>query len=303
MTATARDCRLEILSPGPLATVQDLGRPGWSHLGVSASGAADPDSLALANRLIGNPENTAAIEATWGGLRIRLHCRHRNGTPSATYIALTGAPCPATVNGRPVALNGPIPLNDTDTLALGTPQRGLRTYLAIRGGLQPPPALGSRSTDLLSGTGPAPLQPGTHLPVGPPTAAMPGVDLAPRNPPPQEFTLRVWPGPRDDWFDTTSLNTLFTAQWQATNHTNRIGIRIEGPTLIRTRNTELPAEGMVPGALQVPPNGKPVLFLTDHPVTGGYPVIAVVHHTDLPLAGQIPPGAHIRFRPHHNPPT
>ncbi|MEU1600465.1 biotin-dependent carboxyltransferase family protein [Streptomyces sp. NPDC005708] len=288
---------LEVLAPGPLTTVQDLGRPGWAHLGVSASGAADTASLTLANRLVGNPENAAALEITFGGLQARLRCRRPDNTPTVRYLALTGAPCPATVNDRPVSLNAPVPVGDNDVLALGTPASGLRTYLAVRGGLTPPATLGSRSTDLLSGTGPAPLRPGDTLPVGEPVSPMPGVDLAPRSAPPAEFVLRVWPGPRDDWFEQASLTNFFTARWEATSNSNRVGIRLTGPALRRSRTGELPAEGMVRGALQVPPNGQPVLFLADHPVTGGYPVIGVVHQADLPLAGQISPGVSIRFRP------
>ncbi|MFI2410333.1 biotin-dependent carboxyltransferase family protein [Streptomyces sp. NPDC018947] len=295
-SAAATGSRLEILEPGPLATVQDLGRPGWAHLGVSGSGAADKDSLALANRLVGNPAHAAGIEATFGGLRVRVHCRTPSGTPSVTYAVLTGAPCPAAVDGRYVGINAPFPLCDGQVLRLGVPASGLRTYLAVRGGLDAPQVLGSRSTDLLSGIGPQPLRGGDRLPVGRPVLPFPAVDLAPRTAPPREFTLRVIRGPRDDWFDEASYTTLLDARWEATSRSNRIGIRLDGPALTRVRDTELPAEGMVAGALQVPPNGKPVLFLTDHPVTGGYPVIAVVDAADLPLAGQIPPGAAVRFR-------
>ncbi|MEU6579090.1 biotin-dependent carboxyltransferase family protein [Streptomyces sp. NPDC046805] len=289
---------MEILAPGPLATVQDFGRPGWSRLGLSSSGAADFRSLALANRLVGNTEDAAGIEATWGGLRIRAHCRRVDGRTSIVYVSLTGAPCPIDVNGRPAAWCGPIALRDGDVLTLGAPTSGLRTYLAVRGGLAVPPVLGSRSTDLLSGTGPAPLAAGDRLAVGQPVAPMPGVDLAPCTAPPEQFLLRVWPGPRSDWFTQASLRELLTASWQATSRSNRVGLRLSGPPLTRCREEELPAEGMVSGALQVPPSGQPVLFLTDHPVTGGYPVVAVVHGDDLPLAGQIPPGASIRFRLH-----
>ncbi|WP_373996238.1 biotin-dependent carboxyltransferase family protein [Streptomyces sp. 6-11-2] len=295
-TAPATGSCLEVLAPGPLATVQDLGRPGWAHLGVPGSGAADRDSLALANRLVGNPQDAAGIETTFGGLRVRVHCRTPSGAPSVLYAALTGAPCPATVDGRSVPVDAPFPLHDGQTLHLGVPGTGLRTYLAVRGGLDTPLLLGSRSTDLLSGIGLRPLRTGDRLPVGRPVLPFPGVDLAPRTAPPREFTLRVVRGPRDDWFDDASYAALLGARWEATSRSNRIGIRLDGPALTRVRDGELPAEGMVPGALQVPPNGRPVLFLTDHPVTGGYPVIAVVDAADLPLAGQIPPGAAVRFR-------
>ncbi|MFD5752770.1 biotin-dependent carboxyltransferase family protein [Streptomyces sp. NPDC127033] len=287
---------LEILAPGPLTTVQDLGRPGWAHLGVTASGAADTASLTLANRLLGNPENTAALEITLGGLRARIHSRGPDGTPGVLHLALTGAPCPVRLGGVAAGMNAPVAAADGHVLELGPPSSGLRTYLAVRGGLDVPPTLGSRSADLLSGLGPPPLTAGELLAVGPAAGPLPGVDLAPCAAPPREFTLRVVPGPRDDWFDARSRETLYRARWEATSRSNRVGVRLAGPALVRGRHDELPAEGMVRGALQVPPNGLPILFLADHPVTGGYPVIGVVHADDLSLAGQLPPGAAVRFR-------
>lgn len=289
---------LEILAPGPLTTVQDLGRPGWAHIGVTASGAADRDALTLANRLIGNPEGAAALEATFGGLRLRLRARGPGGTPSVRYVALTGAPCPARLDdGRMLAPNTPTAVYDGQVLELGAPTSGLRTYVAVRGGIDVEPSLGSRATDLLSGLGPAPLTAGDLLPVGAPGGPMPGVDLAPRPALPDDITLRVVPGPRDDWFDPASVRTLYRQPWEATSRSNRVGIRFDGPPLTRVREGELPAEGMARGSLQVPPNGLPVLFLADHPVTGGYPVIGVVHAADLSLAGQIRPGGRVWFRP------
>ncbi|MFE3826613.1 biotin-dependent carboxyltransferase family protein [Streptomyces sp. NPDC059092] len=287
---------LEILAPGPLTTVQDLGRPGWAHLGVTTSGAADTASLTLANRLLGNPEDSAALEITLGGLRARIRSRRADGTPTVLYLALTGAPCPVRLDGRPAGMNAPIAVTDGQLLELGPPASGLRTYLAVRGGLDVPPVLGSRSADLLSGLGPPPLTAGDTVPLAPATGSMPGVDLAPCADPPREFTLRVVPGPRDDWFDEASRRALYRERWEATSRSNRVGVRLDGPALVRAGYGELPAEGMVRGALQVPPNGRPILFLADHPVTGGYPVIGVVHTDDLPLAGQLPPGAAVRFR-------
>ncbi|MEW9519708.1 biotin-dependent carboxyltransferase family protein [Streptomyces tubercidicus] len=287
---------LEILAPGPLSTVQDLGRPSWSHLGVPSSGAADPSSLALANRLLGNPENAAALEITYGGLRARLLSRRPDGTRSVLYTVLTGAPCPARLDGRPIAMNAPVPVLDGQCLELGVPTAGLRTYLAVRGGLDVPFTLGSRSADVLSQLGPPPLITGDVVPVASPAGPMPGVDLAPCAEPPSTFVLRVVPGPRDDWFDEASVAALYSERWEADSRSNRVGVRLSGPVLKRHKAGELPAEGMVRGALQVPPNGQPVLFLADHPVTGGYPVIGVVHAEDLSLVGQLPPGAAVRFR-------
>jgi biotin-dependent carboxylase-like uncharacterized protein len=283
---------LTVEATGPLTTVQDAGRRGWAHLGVTGSGACDPGSLARANRLVGNPPGAAGLEVTLGGLRLRA------AGPGVTWVALCGAPAPARAGGRPAPLAAPVALRDGDVLALGVPARGLRTYVAVRGGVAVPPVLGSRATDLLSGLGPAPLRPGDRLPVGVPGRPFPAADLAPAPAlPDREFRLRVLPGPRDDWFPATAWRTLVGARWTATSRSNRVGVRLAGPALTRSRGGELPAEGMVPGALQVPPNGQPVLFLADHPVTGGYPVIGVVCDADLPLAGQIPPGAAVLFTP------
>ncbi|TDC27993.1 biotin-dependent carboxyltransferase family protein [Streptomyces sp. 8K308] len=281
---------LEIVATGPLATVQDRGRPGWAELGVPRSGAADGPALALANRLVGNAPDAAGVEVTFGGLQVRARGR------GVWYAAVTGAPGAVTVDGVPAPFAAPLALRDGAVLELGPPTSGLRSYLAVRGGVDVPPVLGSRATDLLSGLGPAPLRTGDTLPVGEPAGPLPRVDAAPCSAPPKEFLLRVLPGPRDDWFPAGAVELLCAARWTATSEGNRVGIRLSGPELRRERDGELPAEGMVAGALQVPPNGQPVLFLADHPVTGGYPVIAVLHGADLPLAGQIPPGAAVRFR-------
>jgi biotin-dependent carboxylase-like uncharacterized protein len=284
---------IEILEPGPLGTVQDLGRPGHAALGVGASGAADRGSLRLANRLVGNPEGTAGLELTLGGLRARFE--------RPAIVALTGAPCPARVDARAVDMNGPIDVPAGATLTLGAPQEGLRTYLAVRGGIAVPPVLGARCTDLLSGIGPDPLRAGTRLPIGDEAVGFPVVDLAPRPgyAQPPVPALRIVPGPRDDWFAPGALAALCAAEYEVTAQTNRVGTRLDGPPLRRAAEAraELPPEGMVAGALQVPPDGRPILFLADHPVTGGYPVLAVVADADLDRAAQLRPGDRVRFRP------
>ncbi|GLZ05786.1 allophanate hydrolase [Actinomadura sp. NBRC 104412] len=280
---------IEVVRPGPLATVQDLGRPGHAHLGVPRSGAADERALRLANRLVGNPEGTAAIEFTLGGGAVRF----RGGA----WVALTGAPVPVRVGGRSCGMNAPCYVDPGDTVELGLPREGLRSYLAVRGGLAVEPILGSRSTDLLSGLGPAPLSPGDRLPIGPTTGLDEiQVDVAPSPALPEVPELRLLPGPRDDWFTPESLATLTSEPYEVTSESNRVGVRLNGPTLTRARHGELSSEGMVTGALQVPPNGLPILFLTDHPTTGGYPVIAVIATRDIPAAAQLRPGQRIRFR-------
>lgn len=289
------ECRVvEVLATGPLTTVQDLGRPGHAHLGVGRSGAADRGAFRLANRLVGNPESAAALEVTFGGLRVRAH--------GDLLVALTGAPCPAVVTGpggrtREIGHRSVERLPGGATLRLGTPARGLRTYLAVRGGLDVPRVLGSRSTDVLAGLGPARPEPGMLLPVGAPPAAFPAADLAPvAELPAGDLVLDVLAGPRDDWFVPSALGALCGEPYEVTVESDRVGMRLRGPRLDRARDGELPPEGMVPGALQVPPSGQPTLFLADHPVTGGYPVIAVVRSRHVDRAAQARPGQRIRFR-------
>jgi biotin-dependent carboxylase-like uncharacterized protein len=193
-------------------------------------------------------------------------------------------------------MNGPIHVRTGQTLEIGMPAAGLRTYLAVRGGIDVPPVLGSRATDTLSGVGPTRPATGTRLPVGRAVDGYPVVDLAPVRGFPDETVLRIIPGPRDDWFSPAALTTLCSARYEVTADSNRVGARLDGPALERAIHREMPSEGMVAGALQVPPNGQPVLFLADHPVTGGYPVIAVVTDQDIDRAAQLRPGQSVRFR-------
>ena len=280
---------LTVLSPGPLTTVQDRGRAGWASIGVTRSGAADRAAAALANRLVGNDDAAAVLEVTAGGLRVRAG--------RTLLVAVTGAPAPVTVDGRAAPALAPLPLRPGQALALGVPPAGLRSYLAVRGGIDVPPVLGSRSTDTLSGLGPEPLRAGDELRVGSPSGAEPIVDVAPVRARSEEPVLRVLPGPRRDWLAAGAWTALTSADWAVTADSNRVGLRLSGPELARARTDELPSEGLVPGAVQVPPDGAPVLFLADHPVTGGYPVLAVVTTDDLPAAAQLRPGDRVRFRP------
>ncbi len=280
---------VEVVATGPLSTIQDLGRPGLAEIGVGTSGAADRGSLRLANRLCGNDESAAAIEVTLGGLAVRARCD--------LVLAVTGAPCPVTVNRRGEAPNSVLRVPQGAEVRLGTPDRGLRSYLAVRGGIAVEPVLGSRSTDVLSGLGPEPLRPGAFLPVGTPTHGHPPIDVAPVRPPGKnEITLDIVAGPRDDWFTADALSTLTGRPFDVTADSDRVGMRLDGPELTRRDTAELPSEGMVAGALQVPPTGRPTLFLADHPSTGGYPVIAVVRSAHVDTAAQARPGQRIRFR-------
>jgi biotin-dependent carboxylase-like uncharacterized protein len=269
---------IEIVAPGPFATVQDLGRPGYAALGVARSGAFDRAALRLANRLVGNPDGAAAAEVTLGGLIMRL-------VDPAT-VAFTGAACA----GAP-DWNAAVTLAAGATVALETPREGLRSYLAVRGGIAVEPVLGSSSTDTLSGLGPAPLRAGDRLPIGAARGSVVGASAAaPRRTP----DLRVRFGPRDDWFTAAARHLLLDSGWTVRPDSDRVGIRLDGPPLERACTDELPSEPTLPGALQVPPDGRPILFGPDAPVTGGYPVIAVVDDPDP--AAQLRPGQTLRFR-------
>ncbi|SCG02572.1 biotin-dependent carboxylase uncharacterized domain-containing protein [Streptomyces sp. LamerLS-31b] len=283
------DRALVVVRPGMLTTVQDLGRPGYAHLGVPRSGALDPPAAALVNRLAGNGPDAAVLETTLDGCALRPR--------STVTVAVGGAPCPVTVGGRPAAWGAPVVVPAGELLEVGAVSAGVRGYVAVRGGIAVEPVLGSRATDLLSGLGPAPLAEGAVLPLGRPAGAPARLDTAPQPGPPAELVLRVAPGPRADWFTARGRYDLTARAYRVSPASNRIGLRTEGPALERAREGELPSEGMVLGAVQVPPDGRPVVFLADHPTTGGYPVIAVVHPPDLPAAAQARPGTPVRFVP------
>jgi len=284
-----------VLSSGLQTTVQDLGRAGHAALGVPGSGALDRGSLRRANRLAGNPADAAALENALGGLALEA--------VTDQVLAVTGACVPITIDGpaeaqRTIQTDTAFALLAGETLTLGAPTAGVRSYLAFRGGLDVPAVLGSRSTDTLSGIGPQPLVRGTRLGVlaAPPTSVVgaPGIPAAP----PAEVTeLRFVPGPRSDWFDAETMERFAGTTWTVTPKSNRIGLRLDGEPLERATTGELPSEGTATGSIQLPASGLPVLFLADHPVTGGYPVIGVVLPADLDRAAQLPAGAQIRFVP------
>ncbi|TNB76738.1 5-oxoprolinase/urea amidolyase family protein [Arthrobacter sp. BB-1] len=301
---------LRILSPGLQSLVQDLGRPGYGGLGVSAAGALDRSSLRRANRIVGNEPSAAVVETVAGGLRVQA--------VGDQVLAVTGAPAALTVvtpadvgakaestdgGGRPervreVPMATAFALLDGEILNVGAPQRGFRSYLAIRGGADAEAVLGSRSTDTMSGIGPSPLAPGQVLAAGAATSSnvVGNPELQPDFPDTGVTVLDVVPGPRDDWFDAAALESLCAQDWTVTPRSNRVGMRLDGEPLKRSRDGELASEGTVAGAIQVPPEGQPVLFLADHPITGGYPVVGVVVDHQLDLAAQVPIGGRIRFR-------
>jgi KipI family sensor histidine kinase inhibitor len=293
-TTTGAERRVEVMQPGPLTTVQDLGRAGLAHLGVPASGAADASSLRLANSLVGNEAGAACLEVTLGRLTLRFD--------SAAAIAVTGAPVPVIVGNEEFGTGTAVAVPAGSVLRLGAPATGLRSYVAIDGGIGIPPVLGSRSADCLSGLGPRPLRPGDWLPVERPRSPL-MKSLRPRPraigpvvPAAGTPELRVIAGPRDDWFGAAALDVLAAASFVVTPASNRTGLRLSGPGLHRSRPGELPSEGMAAGSIQVTHEGQLILLLADRPTTGGYPVIAVVVAADLGLAAQLRPGQQVLFR-------
>ncbi|MGW6917766.1 5-oxoprolinase subunit C family protein [Kitasatospora sp. NPDC054939] len=280
---------LEVVRPGPLTTVQDLGRRGVAHLGAPRAGALDEPALIAANRLVGNAPDTAGLETTLAGVALRAH--------GPVVVAVTGAPAPVRIDGRPAPWGAAVTVPAGALLDIGAATHGVRSYLAVAGGIAVPAVLGSRSADVLSGLGPAPLSVGDRLPVGAdgPTGGMAVPDLVPLPAPPAELVLRLRLGPRADWFEPASIAWLPREHYTVAPASNRIALRTEGPSITRARNGELPSEGMVTGAVQIPPDGRPVVFLADHPTTGGYPVIGVVPPTDLHAAAQARPGTPVRF--------
>lgn len=329
---------LTVVAAGPLSLVEDRGRPGLADVGVPRGGAADPDAARAANRLVGNAADAAVLEVVLGGLVVTFG--------ATTAVALTGAPAPADLDGRPVPHGVAVRVPAGATLALGTPPTGLRTWLAVRGGLDAAPVLGSRAHDQLSGLGPPPLRPGDVLPYAtafdglpaapdpltapdPPAAPDP---LAARSPdpvpaappadrdaprvrdahapqtappavvgpptvvaPPAVVDLPADDGPRLDHLDASGRAALRATVWTVSPASNRVAVRLDGPALTRAGAGELPSEGLVAGAVQVPHDGRPVLFGADHPVTGGYPVVAVLTRQGRARAAQLRPGDRVRL--------
>ena len=279
---------LEVVRPGPLTTVQDLGRPGHAHLGVPRAGAVDREALKLANRLVGNAEAAAGLECTLSGPALRFD--------EAGVVAVTGAQVPVRVDGEELEVNAAIDVPAGGLLDVGSATAGLRPYVAVRGGIETEPLLGSRSRDTLSALGPEPLAAGDRLATGAASGPRPAIAVAPVAPPSGRPVVRVTPGPRADWFGPGALDLLAGEEWTVSPQSNRSGTRLDGTPLPREHGGELRSEGMVEGAIQVRHSGLPLVLLADHPTTGGYPVIAVVLGEDLPAVAQARPGEKIRFR-------
>lgn len=280
----------DVVRAGALTTVQDNGRPGYAHLGVSRSGALDAPAHRLANRLVGNAEGASVLETTVTGVALRIG--------PACHFAVTGAWAPVFLDGRPAGWGVAVAAPPGATVEVGTATRGIRCYVAVSGSFAVPAVLGSRSTDVLSGLGPPALADGDRLALGDPRGGPAGVDMAPYPPPPgpgEEIVLRARLGPRQDWISAGSLDRLRRSAYVVAPDSNRVALRLNGVALRRCVHGELASEGMVTGAVQVPPDGQPIVLLADHPTTGGYPVVAVVHREDLGLCAQARPGTAVRI--------
>ena len=255
---------IEIVSWGLSGSLVDLGHRGRSWLGAPRGGAVDIAALSLANRLVGNPSDAVGVESS-GGLALRIL--------EPAMVAVAGAVTHCVVDdGPPLGWGSPVVLPSGATVRLGRPLVGMRTYVAVRGGL-----FGS-TTQL--GVGPDPRTP---------AATEPAPLWTPSD------TIAIWPGPRLDHFELDTWHRLLSFGFEVTD-TSRVGVRLRGPGLRSTGSASLPSEGVLEGAVQVPPDGRPIVMLADHPTTGGYPVVAVVNPDDIATVAQAAPGDHLRFR-------
>lgn len=265
---------LRVIAPGVATTLQDRGRPGHAAIGVGTSGTVDGELYALCNRLVGNHDGAAALE-TAGGLVVRVE--------TAAVVAVSSELAPRAAEAG-------------ETLSIAPAAGEQWAYLAVRGGFDADSVLGSRSRDTLAALGPPPPRAGDVLRLGPDPGLPIVADLAPRRERAANPRLRVWPGPRLDWLDRDSQERLWRDAWTVSHDVSRVGVRLDGAPLRREHDGELPSEGIVRGAIQVPPDGRPVVMLADHPTTGGYPVVGVVDGGDLAALVQARPGTVVRFR-------
>jgi KipI family sensor histidine kinase inhibitor len=273
---------LVVEEPGLLSFVQDGGRRGVAGLGVPRAGAADQYALRMANRLVGNDEDASAIEITVRGPTLRFAC--------AVHVAVIGD-ADVRIDGHSVAANAVVPVDAGQMVTVGTLERGLRGYLAVSGGIDVPAVLGSRSTDVLSHLGPGALAGGDVLGLGPP--GRPRGRLRPVEAPVTPTRLRVVVGP--DEFPADTLARFVATAWEVDSASDRIGVRLRAQTLPTGAGAESGSRGMVTGAVQLPPDGRPIVLLCDHATVGGYPVIATVASADLGLLGQLAPGDTVGF--------
>lgn len=297
-SAVAASPSLEVLEGGWRTSVQDQGRPGWRRYGVTAAGALDRAALARANAAVGNPPDAAALEVTLTGPRVAFL--------APCVFALAGADLGAVLERADLCLPWPVPrgvavrARPGNVLSFGARRAGCRAYLAFAGGIDVPVVLGSRSTDLTAGFGGFS---GRALRTGDRLALLaPGRGATP--PPAREedaaldLTVRVHLGPQDDHFGPAALWRFWETAWHVSTTSDRVGCRLSGAALAHAGPAEIVSDGMVPGCIQVPPDGQPIVSLADGPTTGGYPKIATVVGADLPRLAQLVPGAsRLRFEP------
>jgi antagonist of KipI len=282
---------IRVLAPGLLTTVQDLGRPGLGALGVPAGGAADAYALRLGNLLLGNEESAAALEATLDGPELLFE--------EPTLVVLAGAPFGATLDGRDVPPWSVLGVPAGGRLAVGRAVSGARAYVCVRGGIEVPRILGSRSTDVATGFGGfggRALAAGDGLATGRAEAGPRGrrVDAAAARWSGPRRLLRVTPGPQESWFPAEALAAFLSRPFRVSASSSRAGVRLEGEVLAAPARS-LVTEGVTPGAVQVPAGGRPIVLLVEHPSTGGYPKIANVISADLSALAQLRPGDEVRF--------
>ena len=287
---------LEVLRGGLLTTVQDAGRPGYLAEGLAPAGAMDRFMLACANLIVGNPPDAAALEVTLEGPVLRVH-----GDVVAALAALDGEWFAGT-HGWPLPLWEAVLVRDGSVITVGSVRQGARAYLAVAGGIDVPPVLGSRSTHVrarIGGVEGRPLASGDRLPVGRP-AADPDILVGRVLPPPlrphrRSGPIRVIPGPQDDAFTRRGLVTFFNARFRVSSRTDRMAVRLEGPPIQARAGYDLVSDATVAGSIQVTGDGRPLVLLAERPTTGGYPKIATVITADLDAMGQVRPGEYVRF--------
>ncbi|HEX7284519.1 MAG TPA: biotin-dependent carboxyltransferase family protein [Vicinamibacterales bacterium] len=282
---------LHVIKPGLLTTVQDLGRFGHQESGVPVAGPMDSFSHRLANQLVGNEPDAATLEITLIGPELVVEVD--------TTVAICGGLFDVSCDERPVPMGASFAIAAGQRLKFGRVLQGARAYLAVAGGIQTTPVLGSRATHLVSrmgGLDGRALASGDRVPVpaqlsSRPQRKSPGLTL----PTSGRALLRVMPGPQDDWFDREAIKTIAGVSFRISPRSNRMGYRLQGPPLARVRDSELISEPVGIGAIQVPAAGEPILLMADRQTAGGYPKIGYVIAADLPLAGQLAPGDFIEF--------
>ncbi len=280
-----------VLSPGMLTTVQDLGRWGYQDRGVPVSGPMDGVAHRLANACVGNAEHAATLEVTLLGPELRFD-------EDATF-AIVGGDLGATLDQAVVKTCTPLHAHAGATLRFKGRQSGARAYLAVHGGIDVPPILGSRATHVLSAMGGyrgRPLAAGDRLPLAAHSSGAASRRSFPRRPLPEGGArLRVLPGPQDEFFDESALEQLQQTRFLVSSQSNRMAYRLTGGAISRTGDREMISDATFFGGIQVPPSGEPILLMADRQTSGGYPQIATVITADLPTAGQLAPGDWIEF--------